>query len=118
MSAAFLCSEPVPESRVVDEGSIIGGHVVIPAPRVALQLQEVKLDLDHLARGGGDHPGAVGVVEIGIRMDRRPDIINTYMYYPTFIKSMNFNVHMCLKGIKSLDTDKPEFKFQIPTKSQ
>ena len=67
---------PVPESRVVDEGSIIGGHVVIPAPRVALQLQEVELDLDHLARGGGDHPGAVGVVEIGIRMDRRPDIIN------------------------------------------
>ena len=69
---------PVPESRVVDERSIIGGHVVIPAPRIALKLQEVELDLDHLARGGGDHPGAVGVVEIGIRMDRRPDIINTH----------------------------------------
>ena len=54
----------MPESGVVDEGPIIGRHVVIPAPRVALQLEEVELDLDHLALGGGDHPGAVCVVEI------------------------------------------------------
>lgn len=63
-SNSCLCSEPVPESGVVDEGPIIGRHVVIPAPRVALQLEEVELDLDHLALGGGDHPGAVCVVEI------------------------------------------------------
>ena len=70
-----LCSELVPESGVVDAGPIIGRHVVIPAPGVALQLQEVELNLDHLALGGGDHPGAVCVVEIRIRMDRRPGII-------------------------------------------
>ena len=59
----------MPESGVVDERSIVGRHVVIAAPAVALQLQEVELDLDHLALGSRDHPGAVSVVEIRVRMD-------------------------------------------------
>ena len=58
----------MPESRVVDERSIIGRHVVIAAPGVTLQLQEVKLDLNHLARRSSDDPGAVSVVEIGVRV--------------------------------------------------
>ena len=66
----FALIWPVPESGVVNERSIIGRHVVIATPGVTLQLQEVKLDLDHLALGGGDHPGAVSVVKIRVRMNR------------------------------------------------
>ena len=42
--------------------------MIISAVGVGLQVQVVKLDLHHLARRSSDHPGAVGVVEIGVRV--------------------------------------------------
>ena len=64
----------IPCLVIVKVVSIIESHVVISAPSVRLQLQVVKLDLHHLVGGGGDGPGAVGVVEVRVRVERRPDL--------------------------------------------
>ena len=64
----------IPCLIIVDVVSIIESNVVISAPSVRLQVQVVKLDLHHLVAGGGDGPGAVGVVEVCVRVERRPDL--------------------------------------------